>query len=287
MTARPAFPYDVNCSILFTELPLLQRPDAVRAAGFDAAEYWWPFAAAVPSDRDADAFVSSLRNAGVHLAGLNFFAGDMAAGDRGLLSWPGRAAEFRDNVELVVAIGEQLGCRAFNALYGNRDPASASGRQDELALDNLVFAMGAVARIGGTVLVEAVSGAERYPLRTAADAVAVVDQANRAAGTANCRFLADFYHLTVNGDDLAAVIAAHAALIGHVQIADAPGRGAPGTGDINFAARLRQLADAGYSGWVGLEYKPADASADSFGWLPWEQRSAPIGLGTGADGGQR
>lgn len=287
MTATQAFRYDVNCSILFTELPLLQRPDAVRAAGFDAAEYWWPFAAAVPGDREVDAFVSSLRNAGVHLAGLNFFAGDMAAGDRGLLSWPGRAAEFRDNAEVVVAIGDQLGCRAFNALYGNRDPASAPGQQDELALGNLVFAMDAVAKIGGTVLVEAVSGAERYPLRTAADAVAVIDRANRAAVPANCRFLADLYHLTVNGDDLAAVIAAHAPLIGHVQIADAPGRGAPGTGDINFAARLGQLADAGYRGWVGLEYKPAGASADSFGWLPREQRSAPAGLSASADGGQR
>lgn len=286
MTASASFPYDVNCSILFTELPLLQRPDAVRAAGFDAAEFWWPFAAAVPGDREADAFVSSLRNAGVHLAGLNFFAGDMAAGDRGLLSWPGRAAEFRDNTELVVAIGEQLGCRAFNALYGNRDPASTLEQQGELALDNLVYAMNAVARIGGTVLVEAVSGAERYPLRTAEDATAVVSRANLAAAAANCRFLADFYHLTVNGDDLEAVIAAHAPLIGHVQIADAPGRGAPGTGSINFAARLGQLADAGYRGWVGLEYKPAGASADSFGWLPREQRSASLGLSAGAEGGQ-
>src|SRR5215472_1585289 len=143
MTTSSVLAYDVNCSILFTELPLLQRPNAVREAGFDTAEYWWPFTAAVPGDHEVDAFVSSLRNAGVRLVGLNFFAGDMPAGDRGLLSWPGRAAEFRDNVEVVVAIGEQLGCRAFNALYGNRDPASTSGRQDELALGNLVFAMDA------------------------------------------------------------------------------------------------------------------------------------------------
>jgi hydroxypyruvate isomerase len=272
MAAYPALRYEVNCSILFTELPLLRRPDAVRTAGFDAAEYWWPFAAAVPADREVDAFVVSLRDAGVHLAGLNFFAGDMAAGDRGLLSWPGRAAEFRDNVAVVAAIGEELGCRAFNALYGNRDPAATPGGQDELALENLLFAMNAVARFGGTVLLESVSGAERYPLRTAADAVAVVADANRAAGTANCRFLADLYHLTVNGDDLRAVITAQAPLIGHVQIADAPGRGAPGTGGIDFSARLGQLWGAGYRGWVGLEYKPAGASAESFGWLPRDQR---------------
>jgi hydroxypyruvate isomerase len=271
-----ALRYDVNCSILFTELPLLQRPAAARAAGFGAAEYWWPFAAAVPADREVDAFVSSLRDAGIQLVGLNFFAGDMAAGDRGLLSWAGRGPEFRDNVQLAVAVGERLGCRSFNALHGNRDDATAPQRQDELALGNLVYAMDAVARIGGTILIEAVSGVDRYPLLTAADAMAVIDRANQSAATANCRFLADLYHLTVNGDDVAAVIAAHAPAIGHVQIADAPGRGAPGTGRINLAAYLGQLADAGYRGWVGLEYKPAGATADSFGWLPREQRAAPI-----------
>jgi hydroxypyruvate isomerase len=279
--------YDVNCSILFTELPLLERPTAVRAAGFDAAEYWWPFAAAVPADREVDAFAGSLRDAGVQLVGLNFFAGDMAAGDRGLVSWPGRTAEFRDNVQLTAAIGAQLGCRSFNALYGNRDDAAAPGLQNELALENLVYAMDAVAGIGGTVLVEAVSGADRYPLRTAADAMAVVGRANQAAGAANCRFLADLYHLTVNGDNVGAAIAAHAAAIGHVQIADAPGRGAPGTGEIDIAAHLAQLAGAGYRGWVGLEYKPAAASADSFGWLPRERRAAPATGTASSEGAQR
>jgi hydroxypyruvate isomerase len=276
MEPDQALRYDVNCSILFTELPLLQRPAGVRAAGFGAAEYWWPFAAAVPADQEVDAFVSSLRDAGIQLVSLNFFAGDMAAGDRGLVSWAGRGAEFRDSVQLAAAIGGQLGCRSFNALYGNRDDATTPQQQDELALANLVYAMDAVARIGGTVLVEAVSGADRYPLRTAADAMVVIDRANQAAGAANCRFLADLYHLTVNGDDVAAVITAYAPAIGHVQIADAPGRGAPGTGQINLAAHLGHLADAGYRAWVGLEYKPAGATADSFSWLPRERRAAPI-----------
>jgi hydroxypyruvate isomerase len=279
--------YDVNCSILFTELPLLERPAAVKAVGFDAAEFWWPFAAAVPADREADAFVTSLREAGVHLAGLNFFAGDMAGGDRGLVSWAGRSAEFRDNVQLTAAIGEQLGCRLFNALYGNRDEAVTPELQDELALENLVYAMDAVATIGGTVLIEAVSGADRYPLRTAADAMAVIDRANQAAGRGNCRLLADLYHLTVNGDDVEAAIAAHAPAIGHIQIADAPGRGAPGTGTIDIGARLAQLADAGYQGWVGLEYKPDGISADSFGWLPRQQRSAPAAWTASAEGGSK
>ena len=83
-------PYEVNCSILFTELPLLERPAAVKRAGFDAVEFWWPFAEAVPADTEVDAFVAAVENAGVQLVGLNFFAGDMPGGDRGLVSWPGR-----------------------------------------------------------------------------------------------------------------------------------------------------------------------------------------------------
>jgi hydroxypyruvate isomerase len=83
--------YKVNCSILFTELPLLERPAAARASGFDAVEFWWPFAQAVPPDRDADAFVAAIQDAGMRLAGLNFFAGDMDRGDRGVVSWPARS----------------------------------------------------------------------------------------------------------------------------------------------------------------------------------------------------
>lgn len=108
--------YTVNCSILLTELPLLERPAAAKAAGFDAVEFWWPFATAVPADADVDAFVSAIRDAGVQLTGLNFFAGDMPAGDRGLVSWPARSAEFRDNLAVVAGIGDALGTKGFNAL---------------------------------------------------------------------------------------------------------------------------------------------------------------------------
>ena len=151
--------YEVNCSILFTELPLLERPAAVKAAGFDAVEFWWPFAEAVPADREVDAFVSAVEDAGVQLVGLNFFAGDMPGGDRGLVSWPARSGEFRDNVDVTVGIGERLGCGAFNALYGNRVEGVSAAEQDDLGAENLAIAARAAARIGGTVLVEPVSGA--------------------------------------------------------------------------------------------------------------------------------
>jgi hydroxypyruvate isomerase len=267
-------PYTVNLSILFTELPLLERPAAAKAAGFDAVEFWWPHTVAVPEDKDIDAFVRAVRDAGVQLTGLNFFAGDMPGGDRGLVSWPARSAEFRDNIDVTVAIGEQLGCRAFNALYGNRVEGADPAEQDALAVENLALAAGAAQRIGGTVLVEPVSGAPAYPLLTAADALGVIDRVERESGARNVRFLADLYHLAVNGDDVADVIAAHARRIGHVQIADAPGRGAPGTGELDLDGLLTRIETTGYDGWVGLEYKAEGPSADSFGWLPRERRGS-------------
>lgn len=276
-------PYAVNCSILFTELPLLERPAAARQAGFEAVEFWWPFAEAVPADRDADAFVAAIQDAGVQLIGLNFFAGDMPAGDRGLVSWPKRAGEFRDNIDATLGIGERLGCRAFNALYGNRldDPSTvqqdglstapqdeiSAVEQDEVAVENLGLAARAAARIGATVLVEPVSGADRYPLRTAADVLAVIDRVQAGYDVRNVGLLADLYHLAVNGDDVDRVVAEHTDRIAHVQIADAPGRNEPGTGTLPLESQLAALADHGYDGWVSLEYKPATTTVDSFGWL--------------------
>jgi hydroxypyruvate isomerase len=270
--------FEVNLSILFTELPLLERPAAAKAAGFDAVEFWWPWAVAVPSDAEIDAFVGAITDAGVQLVGLNFFAGDMPGGDRGLVSWPARSGEFRDNIDVTVGIGERLGCRAFNALYGNRVDDSTPAEQDALATENLRLAARAAARIGGTVLVEPVSGAPHYPLLTAADALAAIDR----AGEPNIALLLDVYHLAVNGDDVDAAITAASrpsgtaakGRIGHVQIADAPGRNEPGTGKLDIDRYLDRIAATGYDGWVGLEYKPSGASADAFDWLPRDRRAA-------------
>lgn len=260
-------PYTVNCSIMFTELPLLERPAAAKAAGFDAVEFWWPFSEAVPGDADVDAFVAAIQDAGVQLSGLNFFAGDMPGGDRGLLSWPERSGEFVDNIDATVAIGERLGCKAFNALYGNRIDGVDPQEQDKVATENLVKAAAAAATIGGTVLIEPVSGAAKYPLLTAADALAVIDRAQQAGAGDNIGLLADLFHMAVNGDDVDAAIANDIARIAHVQIADAPGRGEPGTGDLPLQAQMSALQEGGYDGYVGLEYKPTKATADTFGWL--------------------
>jgi hydroxypyruvate isomerase len=269
MSAR----FEVNCSILFTELPLLDRPQAAKDAGFDAVEFWWPWPVAVPTDTELATFARAITDAGVSLVGLNFFAGDMPAGDRGLVSWPARSAEFRDNIDVTLGLGEQLGCRAFNALYGLRQDGVSAQQQDELGAENLARAADAARRIDGTILVEPVSGSARYPLRTAAEALAVIDRA--ASGERdNIAMLFDVYHLAVNGDDVDAAIERAAGRIGHVQIADAPGRNEPGTGKLDLEGYLDRIAGTGYDGWVGLEYKPSGASAESFDWLPRDRRSA-------------
>ncbi|MGA7206239.1 MAG: TIM barrel protein [Specibacter sp.] len=255
--------YTVNCSILLTELPLLERPAAAKAAGFDAVEFWWPFASSVPADAEVTAFEQAITDAGVQLTGLNFNAGDMPAGDRGLVSWIGREQEFKDNIAVVAGIGERLGCKAFNALYGNRQDGQSAEAQDELAVANLVAAAQGVAAIGGTVLLEPVSGTPAYPLKTAADVLAVIAK-TQAAGVENVKLLADFYHLAVNGDDVAAVIEQHAKDFGHIQIADNPGRGAPGTGELPLGEWIARSRDLGYTGHIGLEYKAP--AADAFTW---------------------
>lgn len=272
MTSTPPNPYTVNCSILLTELPLLARPQAVADAGFGAVEFWWPFDSAVPADREVDAFVTAVQDAGVRLSGLNFSAGDMPGGERGILSDPARQSEFRDNIDVTVAIGERLGTPAFNALYGNRIDGGDPAEQDAVATENLAAAGRAAEKIGAVVLIEPVSGAPLYPLKKAADAIAVIDRVEAEHGVTSLRLLNDLYHLTVNGDDVTAAIDAYTARTGHVQIADNPGRGEPGTGTVDLDGHLARLAAAGYRGYVGLEYK--QSLDDPFAWLPRERRAA-------------
>lgn len=254
----------VNCSIMLADLPLLDRPAAAAAAGFDAVEFWWPFDSPVPGDREVDAFLASISDAGVRLTGLNFYAGNMSAGERGVLSSPSRSAEFRSSLETATGIAEQTGCRGFNALYGLPEDGTAPAAQAECAVENLAAAADAVSHFGGTVLLEPLSGLPAYPLRTAAECFPVLDRV-RGTGRQNIALLADFYHLAVNGEDVPALIAGHAASFGHIQLADAPGRGAPGTGNLPLAEWTASALASGYSGFISLEY--LSPSTEAFAWL--------------------
>ncbi|MFE0874947.1 TIM barrel protein [Streptomyces smyrnaeus] len=264
--------FTVNASILFTELPLLERPAAAAAAGFDKIELWWPWVdAPVPERSELDALRSALEDAQVQLTGLNFYAGQLPGPDRGALSVPGEESEkFRANIEVTAEFARSVGCKALNALYGNRVDGASEAEQDALALENLALAARAADRVGAVLLVEALNAPEspKCPLVSAPRAVEVVDAVNTATGLDNARFLMDLYHLSMNGEDLAVAIEAYSGRTAHVQIADNPGRGAPGTGSLDFKDLFERLDKAGYDGLVGLEYKPGDnGSAASFGWL--------------------
>jgi hydroxypyruvate isomerase len=255
-----------NISLLFSDLPLLDRPAAAAQAGFEGVEAWWPWPqSAVPSVDEVNAFVEAISRSGIPLTGLNLFAGDMPGGQRGIVSDPARTDEFVANLDLVVRIAERTGCRGFNALYGQRQVGVDTNAQDQCARANLALAMHRLAEVDGTVLVEALSrglnGA--YPLETAADVITIVDAVRASTGRDNIGFLFDTFHLTNNDEDLVAVINRHAHLIAHVQLADAPGRGEPGTGTIDFDAVLDHLWQRGYNGLVACEYAP---TIDSLAW---------------------
>ncbi|MFC7303063.1 TIM barrel protein [Streptomyces monticola] len=271
--------FNVNLSILFTELPLLERPAAAAAAGFTAVELWWPWVdAPTPDQAELDALKKAIEDAGVQLTGLNFYAGQLPGPDRGALSIPGEESEkFRANLKVAADFAASLGCKALNALYGNRVDGVDPAEQDKLALENLVLAAREADRIGAILLIEALNAPEspKCPIVSAPKAIEIVDAVNAATGLGNAKFLMDLYHLSMNGEDLPSVIEQYTEKTGHVQIADNPGRGAPGTGDLPLEALLDQLKKAGYEGWVGLEYKAGDKpSAESFDWLPAEARAA-------------
>jgi hydroxypyruvate isomerase len=264
--------FDVNCSILLTEVPQLRRASAAAAAGFGGVEFWWPWEAMVPTDAEADAFVASIAEAGVELVSLNFHTGDMAAGERGILSHPARGVEFRENVAACTEIAGRTGCRRINAPYGLRVPGMSVDAQDAVAIENLAFAAAAAGRVGASVLVEAINSVDipGFPVDTSARAMALIEKARaQITGAGNIGFLADLYHLAKMGEDVADVLSRYRDSILHVQVADPPGRGAPGTGTLDFEPLFKQLAEQRYGGWVGLEYLPGDASdsSTSFAWL--------------------
>jgi len=262
-----------NLTLLFTELSLQERAAAARGAGFDEVEFWWPFGdRAMPSADEVDAFCDSIERAGVVLTAMNLFAGDMPAGERGVLSYPERTDEFRASVEVALAIGERMGTKLFNAPYGHRRLGLDRATQDGLADANLAFAARRLHEIGAMVLMEPVSGMPDYAIRTAEDAVGVLDRVARNTGVTNLGFLLDQYHLAMNGVDLPGTIDRYGPRAVHVQLADTPGRGEPGSGDADIRGVVLELEGIGYDGAFALEFMPPSTTTESL--KQWNQELA-------------
>ncbi|WP_035854060.1 hydroxypyruvate isomerase family protein [Cryptosporangium arvum] len=238
----------VNCSIRYPDRPWWETPAAAARDGYPAVEFWWPFAGPVASDAELRRLADALHDAGVRLVALNTFGGDLAAGERGILSHPHRVSEVRENAESVARIDRELGCRLHNVLYGERLDGVTGAAQDDTAAANLAYLRETIP----VPLLEPLSGTRPdYPVRTADQAAAVIDRVGGGVG-----LLADLYHLAANDQDVAGTLRAHVDRIAHVQIADHPGRHRPGTGRIPIAAHLALLTELGYRGLVADEYAP-------------------------------
>lgn len=261
--------FSANVSILFKEAPFLERFGRVREAGFSAVEFWWP------SGEDLGEVEAAVSDAGLSVALFNFDAGDMPAGDRGLVSDPDRAGRFRENVPVALELARRLGCRRMNVLVGHEK--EGMGREEQLALarENVAFAADRAREASVTVLVEAVNTFENGPylLYTTGQTVEFV----RGVGRENVGVQHDLYHMQRMEGNLVATLRENIGHIGHVQVADSPGRGEPGTGEIHYPYVLAELEGLGYDGYVGLEYNPTTGTTEeSFSWLPEEGRGGDV-----------
>lgn len=256
----PRFRHDANLSILYPDLPWWERPAAAVADGYDAVESWWPFGSPEPADRDIDRFVAGVRDAGVRLVLLNTDGGDLAAGDRGYANDPAAGDRFAANLAVVAGIVEATGCPVVHALHGNRVDGVPEAEQRATAAESLALAARTLGPLGATVVIEPMNTHDcpRYSLHDAETAVAVLDAAAALlpAGIRPPGLLLDVYHLTRMAVDVPAAVRRRGGRIAHVQLADVPGRGRPGSGTVDFAAVMDALAEVGYAGYVGLEHLP-------------------------------
>jgi hydroxypyruvate isomerase len=244
-----------NVSTLFPELGFLERFAAAAKAGFRYVEYQFPYA--FPA---AD-IARAAGEAGVQVVLHNLPAGDFAKGERGIACLPGREREFRDGIERAIDYAKAVNCPRLNCLAG-------LGPADRAHFDTLVanvrFAARQLGAAGMSLTLEAINTrtVPGFFLSRSAQAIDVLN----AAGEGNAFLQYDFFHMQIMEGDLANTLERLLARIGHVQLADVPGRHEPGSGEINFEFLLRHLDALGYSGWVGCEYNPRGGTVEGLKW---------------------
>lgn len=273
-TMRRMFAFSANLSTLFTDLPFPERFAAAKACGFDAVECQFPYA------HPAAELAALLRASGQRLVLHNLPAGDWAAGERGIACHPRRVDEFRAGVQTAIAYASALGVTQLNALAGI-PPEGVSEREALATLgDNLVHAARALAAHGIRLLVEPINRFDvpGFLLNRPAMAVALIEDLRQRHGLGNLFLQYDVYHAQRSEGELAASLERWLPLIGHLQIADNPGRAEPGSGEIRYGFLLDWLERIGYQGHVGCEYFPADkgpgGTQAGLGWLAAHGRLA-------------
>jgi hydroxypyruvate isomerase len=251
--------FAANLTFLFNEVDFLDRFEAAAAASFKGVEYLFPY------DHPAPAIAERLQKHGLAQVLFNLPAGDWGKGERGIACHPGRRAEFQAGVARAVEYARALGCTQVNCLAGIAPQGEAPERLRDTLVQNLRFAAARLGEAGIRLLVEPINTRDMpgFFLCHTAQAISIIDEVS----SSNLWLQYDAYHMQVMEGDLANTLERHAARVGHVQIADNPGRHEPGTGEINYDFLLGHLDRLGYRGWVGCEYKPAAATKAGLGWM--------------------
>lgn len=251
--------FAANLTMLFTDVPLIERFGRARSAGFNAVEFLFPY------DEDLDAIERELKEHDLKLVLFNLPAGDFAGGERGIANDPGRVAEFREGVERALEIAQRFSVPQLNCLVGLTMSEVALRQQWETASDNLRYAAEEAAKAGVVQLVEPVNtiDAPGYMLSSIHQALELLERVHHD----NLKLQMDIYHEQRMAGNLTATFHEFVDRIAHVQIADSPARHEPGTGEINYQFVLSEIDRSGYEGYVSLEYNPSSTTEESLGWL--------------------
>jgi hydroxypyruvate isomerase len=250
--------FAANLTMLFNEVPFLDRFERAAKAGFEAVEFLFPYAVPAADIR------ARLADNGLKLVLHNLPAGDWDAGERGIACLPERRDEFRRGVGRALEYATALGVPQLNCLAGKAPAQVADATLRTTLVDNLRFAAAELGAAGLKLLVEPINHYDipGFYLNRSAQALAILDE----VGAGNAFLQYDIYHMQRTEGELAATLQRHLARIAHIQIADNPGRNEPGTGEINYPFLFRHLDRIGYKGWVGCEYKPAAATEAGLDW---------------------
>ncbi len=256
--------FAANLSMLFTEVPLLERFERAARSGFSTVELQFPYEAPALSIRDR--LVANRLTMVLH----NLPAGNWAGGERGIACLPDRVEEFRAGVSQAIAYATTLGVKQLNCLAGKAPAGVADAVVRQTFVDNLKFAAAALKEAGLNLLIEPVNNFDvpGFWLSNSTLALSVMDE----VGADNLFLQYDVYHAQRSEGELGATLSKHLARIGHIQVADNPGRNEPGTGEINYGFLFEHLVKIGYKGHVGCEYKPATTTEAGLAWLEKARR---------------